>query len=388
MSDPFLPYGRQSIDEADIEAVAQILRGDFLTTGPAVPEFEAAFCAATGARHAIACSSGTAALHLALAGLGVGEGDVCIVPAITFAATANAALYGGAEVEFADVDPDTGLLTPDTLAAAHARAGGRAKAILPVHLAGQTVELEAISAFAREAGLHVVEDACHAVGTRHGGGRSGDNAYSDAATFSLHPVKTIAAGEGGVVTVKDADLADRLRQLRSHGIERDPAKFESGADEPWRQEMQALGWNYRLTDMQAALGRSQLSKLPLFARRRQELADLYDAALAPLGPVLKPMARVAGCEPCWHLYAARIDFEAVGISRGELMKALKNRGIGTQVHYLPVPAHPFYRNRYGGQTPPGAARYYGRTLSLPLFYGMQDEDVPRVVAALTEVLGL
>ena len=390
MSEPFLPYGRQNIDEADIEAVIEVLRGDYLTTGPAVPEFEAAFCEATGAAHAIACSSGTAALHLALAGLGVGEGDVCIVPAITFAATANAALYCGAEVEFADVDSETGLMTPASLTAALERAGGRAKAVLPVHLAGQTVDLETISSLSREAGAALVEDACHAVGTRHGAGRArtGDNAFSDAACFSLHPVKTIAAGEGGVVTVKDAELAERIAKLRSHGIERDPAKFGSGADEPWRQEMQALGWNYRLTDMQAALARSQVSKLPVFAQRRRALADLYDQALERLAPVVKPMARMPACEPCWHLYAVRIDFEAAGVNRAEVMNRLRAHGVGSQVHYLPVPAHPFYRKRYGVQTPPGAAAYYGRTLSLPLFYGMTDEDVPRVVSALAEALGL
>ena len=389
MADAFLPYGRQLIEEDDIAAVEAVLRGDYLTTGPAVPAFEAAFCEAVGARRAVACSSGTSALHLALAGLGVGPGDVCIIPAITFAATANAALYCGAEPVFADVDPQTGLMTPDTLRAALASAGGLAKAVLPVHLAGQVCDMATIREIATAAGAHVVEDACHAVGSRHADRRrTGDNSYSDAACFSLHPVKTIAAGEGGVVTTSDPALADRMAQLRSHGMERDPEKFETGADEPWRMEMQALGWNYRLTDIQAALAASQIAKLERFANRRRALAALYDARLAASAPIIRPPERVANCDPCWHLYAARIDFSAAGVSRAELIGRLRERGVGAQVHYIPVPSMPYYRKRFGGQTPPGAAAYYEKTLSLPLFPAMEDGDVDRVAAALEEALGL
>lgn len=386
MTQPFLPYGRQSIDDSDIEAVTQVLRSDWLTTGPAVDSFEADFAACVGAEHAIACSNGTTALHLALAGLDVGPGDVCIVPAITFMATANAAIYCGAEVIFADVDSETGLMTPDTLDHAIARAAGqRLKAVLPVHLAGQCEDMAAISARARSAGAVVVEDACHALGTRWHGAPVGSCETSQAVCFSFHPVKTIAAGEGGMVTTNDAALAARLRRLRSHGIERDPARMEQGQDEPWWHEMQELGWNYRLCDVQAALARSQLHRLDVFAAKRRALSAVYDALLAG-HEFIQPLARTPDCDPCLHLYPVRIDFAAAGIDRAGVMKALHARGIGSQVHYIPVPSQPWYRHRYGDQTPPGAASYYSRTLSLPLFADMAMSDPERVVAALDAVL--
>ncbi|WP_417470017.1 UDP-4-amino-4,6-dideoxy-N-acetyl-beta-L-altrosamine transaminase [Maricaulis sp.] len=388
MPQPFLPYGRQSIDDSDIEAVARVLRSDWLTTGPEVDAFEADFAAATGAGHAIACSNGTTALHLALAGLDVGPGDVCIVPAITFMATANAAIYCGAEVVFADVDADTGLMTPATLRQAMSRApDGRLRAVLPVHLAGQCEDLAALREIASSAGAVLVEDACHALGTSWHGRPVGSGEYSDAACFSFHPVKTIAAGEGGMVTTNDADLAAHLRRLRSHGIERDPARMEQGQDEPWWHEMQDLGWNYRLCDVQAALARSQLARLDAFAAKRKTLAAAYDALLDG-NPVIGALARTPDCDPCLHLYPVRIDFAAAGTDRASVMRGLQARGIGSQVHYIPVPSQPWYRRRYGDQTPPGAAAYYQRTLSLPLFADMADDDPQRVVAALNEVLGV
>jgi len=387
MPQPFLPYGRQSIDDSDIEAVARVLRSDWLTTGPEVDAFEADFAAVTGAGHAIACSNGTTALHLALAGLGVGPGDVCIVPAITFMATANAAIYCGADVVFADVDADTGLMTADTLRQAVARApGGRSRAVLPVHLAGQCEDMAALRDIATAAGAVLVEDACHALGTRWQGRPVGAGQYSDAACFSFHPVKTIAAGEGGMVTTNDPGLAARLRRLRSHGIERDPAQMERGQDEPWWHEMQALGWNYRLCDVQAALARSQLARLDAFAAKRKSLAAAYDALLDG-HPVVRALARTPDCDPCLHLYAVRIDFAAADTDRATVMRALQAQGIGSQVHYIPVPSQPWYRRRYGDQTLPGAAAYYQRTLSLPLFADMRSDDPQRVVTALNEVLG-
>jgi len=387
MSHTFLPYGRQAIDQSDIDAVTEVLRGDWLTTGPAVDAFERDFAAATGADHAIACSNGTTALHLALAALDVGPGDTCIVPAITFMATANAAIYCGAGVVFADVDPDTGLMTPDTLAAALESAGdARVAAVLPVHLAGQCEDVAAMARLTRNAGAVLVEDACHAVGSMAHGWPVGACTQSRAATFSFHPVKTIAAGEGGAITTNDAALADRLRRLRSHGIERDPSRHHRQAGEPWWHEMQALGWNFRLSDIQAALAGSQLKRLPEFVARRRRLAALYDAALAAAGLPVQPLARTPDCEPCLHLYPVRIDFSAAGLSRAAVMEALRASGIGTQVHYIPVPDQPFYADRYDVQEIPGARHYYARTLSLPLFVGMQDEDPARVVAALGEVL--
>jgi UDP-4-amino-4,6-dideoxy-N-acetyl-beta-L-altrosamine transaminase len=386
MSSRFLPYGRQSIDESDIEAVCDVLRGDWLTTGPAVSDFERAFEGAVDAKHAVACSNGTTALHLALAGLGVGPGDVCIAPAITFMATANAVLYCGAEVQFSDVDPETGLMTPALLDAAVRKAGGDVAAVLPVHLAGQTVDMAGVREITNPLGTRLVEDACHAVGSQFGNAVTGDCRHADAAVFSFHPVKTIAAGEGGMVTTNDADLAARLRRLRSHGIERSAEKLERGVNEPWWHEMQDLGWNYRLTDIQAALAHSQLKRLPQFKARRQDLALAYDAALVGASPWVKPMQRVAGCEPCLHLYPVRIDFAGAGIDRAAVMHQLREAGIGSQVHYIPVTSQPYYRDRYGPQALPGAQAYYDATLSLPLFYGMEDGDPERVVDELVRAL--
>jgi len=387
MDHRFLPYGRQSIDETDIEAVVDVLRGDWLTTGPTVDALEAAFAVQVGATHAIACANGTAALHLALAAEGVGPGDVCIVPAVTFLATANAVLYCGAEVVFADVDEATGLMTPGTLADAIRCAGGAVRAVLPVHLAGQCEALDEMADMARAAGAVLVEDACHAVGSRWRDGPVGNCAHSRAAVFSFHPVKTIAAGEGGMVTTNDAELARRMRTLRSHGVEREVARHQKQAGEPWWYEMQMLGWNYRLSDIQAALALSQLKRLDSFAARRTELAAAYDAALTGSNLPVKPLARTEACDPCLHLYPVRIDFDAAGRSRSDVMAALADRGVGSQVHYIPVCDQPFYRDRYGEQSMPGASAYYARTLSLPLFVGMTDEDPVRVIEALNSVLG-
>lgn len=383
-----LPYGRQSIDDSDIEAVTRVLRSDFLTSGPEIEAFETDFANAVDAPFAVACNSATAALHLALDGLGVGPGDVCIVPAITFLATANAALYCGAELIFADVDASTGLMTPDTLAEALTRAGPAARAVLPVHLAGAMCDMEGLSAVAREAGLAVVEDSCHALGSLDARGRpAGACDLSDASTFSFHPVKTLACGEGGMVTTRSADLADHMRRARSHGVERSPDHFQrrEGAQEPWWYEMVQLGWNYRMPDINAALGRSQLKRLPAFAARRRALAARYEQALAPLAPLVRTPAGAPG-DPCRHLYNVRIDFEAAGVTRAGVMARLKADGIGTQVHYIPLYRQPFHAPRHTAGPLPGAETHYARTLSLPLWPGMADEDPARVAQALERAL--
>lgn len=389
-ADGYLAYGRQEISETDKEAVARVLGSDFLTTGPEVPAFETEFAAYTGAAHAVACSNGTAALHLALDGLGVGPGDVCIVPAITFMATANAARYCGADVVFADVDAASGLMTPDTFREALTRAGNKAKAVLPVHLAGVQCDMEAIHAIARKAGLKIVEDSCHATGSvRADGGMSGDGRWCDAATFSFHPVKTLTTGEGGMVTTNDPALASLMARQRSHGIERDPSRFQrtQGGQEPWYHEMASLGWNYRLPDINAALGRSQLARMGQFAIRRRALTAAYREHLAPLSPLVTLPADPAGQNPCRHLINVQIDFERAGRSRVEVVKALKARGIGSQVHYIPVHTQPYYRALYGEQCLPGAEAHYARSLSVPLFTRMEESDVVRVCEALGEVLG-
>lgn len=386
MADKVLPYGRQTIEDDDIAAVVEALRADFLTTGPRVAAFEAAFAETVGARHAVACSNGTAALHLAMLALDVQPGEVVIAPSITFLATANCARYVGAEVVFADVDPMSGLMTPRTLAEALTRVGGRRlRAVLPVHLRGDVADLPGLAALAADAGAVLVEDAPHALGTTMTYGnvaeRAGDARHSAMATFSFHPVKTIATGEGGMVTTNDPALAGRLRTMRSHGMVRPEDS------DPWWYEMPEPGFNYRLPDILCALGLSQLKKLPRFAARRRALAKAYEAALAPLAPVVRVAQRPPWSDPVLHLMCVLIDFQATGMTRRQVVDALRERGVGTQVHYIPVHRQPYYAHRYGPLDLPGAEAWYDRCLSLPLYPGMADGDVGRVVEALRAVLG-
>jgi UDP-4-amino-4,6-dideoxy-N-acetyl-beta-L-altrosamine transaminase len=386
MSGSFLPYGRQTIEDDDIAAVAEALRGDFLTTGPTVEAFETAFAKKVGAAHAIAVSNGTATLHLAMMALKIGEGDVCIAPSVTFLATANCARYVGAEVVFADVDPDSGLMTPETLAQALERAAGRrVKAILPVHLRGDVCDLPPLKALADAAGAVLVEDAPHALGsiaTFDGLAHPvGDGAYSSFASFSFHPVKTLATGEGGMLTTNDATLAARARLLRSHGMVR-PA----GGD-PWWYEMPELGFNYRIPDVLCALGLSQLNKLDRFIARRRALTALYARLLPERAPKAKLATSPAHSDAALHLLTVLIDFEGLGLTRRAVVEALKAKGVGTQVHYIPVHRQPYYVNRQGLADLPGADAWYRRCLTLPLFPAMTDGDVERVVDALAEVLG-
>jgi UDP-4-amino-4,6-dideoxy-N-acetyl-beta-L-altrosamine transaminase len=392
-----LPYARQHIDEHDIEAVISVLRSDWLTTGPAVDRFEDALAQRCSARHAVSCSSGTAALHLACLALGLGPDDAAIVPAVTFLATANAVRMTGAEVIFADVDPDNGLLTPATLDAAYARAaaqGRTVKAVLPVHLAGQCADLREIARIAEIEGSTLIEDACHAIGTYHAcpDGSAvpvGSCRLSAMTVFSFHPVKTVACGEGGAVTTNDPALARRIRRLRSHGMTHDPAEFSDrslafgpGGANPWYYEMPEIGWNYRLSDLHAALAWSQLGRLDRFVEQRRELAQRYDDCLAEFDGLAVPIRHARGCLPAWHLYCVLIDFARLDLDRAQLMTELRGAGIGTQVHYIPVHRQPYYRRRYDTPRLPGADDYYRRTLSLPLFTGMTGSDVKRVAETL------
>lgn len=403
MTDPgsrFLPYGRHQIDEDDIAAVVAVLRSDSLTGGPVVAEFEQAFAERVGARFAVACANGTAGLHLAAMALGLGPNDAVIVPTLTFLATANAARYVGAEVAFADVDPATGLMRPEDLLEAHANAVGRKiRAVIPVHLNGQCVDMESIAEFAGRNGLRIIEDACHAIGatyrTRSGEEvRVGACRHSDMTVFSLHPVKTIAMGEGGVVTTNDPDLHAALLRLRNHGMVREASRFvqrdeafdADGQPNPWYYEMPEPGYNYRASEIHCALGLSQLRKLDRFLARRRELADIYDRMLAPLAPMVRPVPREVGCASGWHLYVVQIDFSSAKASRGPFMRKLLGRGIGTQVHYLPVHRQPYYRSRYGNTPLPGADTYYAACLSLPFFPAMTDAEVGRVAATLADEL--
>lgn len=400
MSGKFLPYGRQTIDAEDERAVIEALRSDYLTTGPLVGRFEQAFRAATGAANAVVCANGTAGLHLTALALGWQRGDAVIVPTLTFLATANCATYVGAEPVFADVDPDSGLMRPQDLEAALALAKGKkVKAAIAVHLNGQCCDMPALAAICSAKGIALIEDACHAIGgVVEEGGRAlavGACAHSAAAVFSLHAIKTVTMGEGGVITANDAKLAQAMSDLRNHGMIRDPARwqareqaFTDGAANPWYYEMPVPGFNYRATDLQCALGFSQLSKLARFVARRAELVGRYNRLLAPLAPLVRPIAYSKGQRPAWHLFVARVDFAAAGTTRAAVMKQLAAAGIGTQVHYIPVHRQPYYWARNPGLDLPGAQAYYERCLSLPLHPSMDDGDVDRVVAALCGALGL
>lgn len=394
---PFLPYGRQTIEADDIAAVVAVLASDFLTTGPAVPRLEDAFREATGAAHAVACSSGTAGLHLAYLALGIGPGDRVVVPSVTFLATASTAHLAGGEVIFADVDPDTALMTPETLEEALARAGGPVSTVVPVHMCGRMADMEGIGAVARRTGARIVEDACHALGGTDAAGRpTGSGATCDLAMFSLHPVKTVAGGEGGIVTTADAALAGRMRLLRSHGMTREgfadaaQATAADGGTNPWYYEMAEPGFNYRLSDLHAALAASQMAKLARFAARRGELVARYEALFAERADRLAGRVRLSTGggwgRPAWHLCVGLFDFGAIGRDRASVMQALRARGIGTQVHYLPLHRQPWWRARTGPLELPGADAWYARALSLPLFPAMRDEDVDRVVDAVTDVV--
>jgi UDP-4-amino-4,6-dideoxy-N-acetyl-beta-L-altrosamine transaminase len=400
----FLPYGRHSVNEADIEAVVRALRSDWLTQGPIVEKFESAICETVGSAHAVACNSGTAALHLAVLAAGLECGDTAIVPAVTFLSTANAVRMTGADVVFADIDPDSGRMNANTLAAAVERArkaGDVVKAVLPVHLAGAVSDPEAIAGIVSLAGAAVIEDACHALGGsyRRSDGITvavGSCADAQMACFSFHPVKPITTAEGGAVTTNDADLARRLRLFRNHGMTRDAEAFQNsdlaygadGAVNPWYYEMPALGWNYRIPDLVCALGLSQLRRLSKYRARRQELARLYRDRLVPLASAVRSLAEQPDTVSGHHLFVVLIDFAGLKRDRGQVMRALHERGIGAQVHYIPVPWQPYYRERYGQGDYPGAAEYYRRCLTLPLFPAMNEADVDRVISALAETLGL
>lgn len=392
-TDAMLPYGRQTISEEDIAAVTAVLRSDFLTQGPLVAEFERRFAARVGAKHAVAVTNATAALHLAMKVAGVGPGHRMSTSPNTFLASANCAAYVGATPDFADIDPVSLTLDPAAL-----ERGWRddTRAVVAVDFAGQASDLPAIAQIARARGAVVIEDACHAVGGEFfAEGRRwniGGNPWADAAVFSFHPVKTLTTGEGGMLVTDNADWAEKARRLRSHGIEREAGRFESFAAQPWAYEMQELGYNYRLTDLQCALGLSQLDRLDVMLARRREIVAAYNAAFAGLEWLITPGLRnpADAATTSWHLYAVQMDFKALGRSRVQVMAALRAAGIGTQVHYIPVHLQPWYRKTYGygpGKCPVAEA-YYERALSLPLFPAMTDADVTHVITSVKALASL
>ncbi len=374
-----LPYGRQSIEEDDIQAVVDVLRSDWLTTGPKVEEFEEAFAAWVGAKHAVTFSSGTAALHGAALAAGLKPGDEAITSPMTFAATANCVLYQGATAVFADVCADTLNLDPENAAA---RITPRTRAILPVDYAGHPADMDAIPKLAARHGIVVIEDACHALGSEHRGRRVGS--IADMTVFSFHPVKHLATGEGGMVTTDRAEYAESLRRFRNHGISSDARQRQSEGQ--WYYEMVLLGFNYRLTDIACALGLSQLKKLEANLLRRREIAARYASAFRGLAGVTPPAVR-AEVNPAWHLYPIRLNLEKLSADRAQVFRALRAENIGVNVHYIPVHRHPYYRDRFGyrGDEYPVAERAYERLISLPMFHGMSDQDVDDVVAAVGKI---
>ncbi|MFD2237994.1 UDP-4-amino-4,6-dideoxy-N-acetyl-beta-L-altrosamine transaminase [Aureimonas populi] len=384
----FVPYGRQSISDADIEAVVGVLRSDFLTQGPVVERFEAGIAAAVEAPHCVAVNSATAALHIACLALGVGPGDIVWTSPVSFVASSNCALYCGATVDFVDIDPATLNLSVRKLEEKliEAQAAGRLpKAVIPVHLCGLPCDMAAIGALARRYGFKVIEDASHAIGARDNGRPVGDCAHSDITVFSFHPVKIITTGEGGCAVTRDPELARRLALVRSHGITRDEALMAEPSHGPWYYEQVELGYNYRMTEMQAALGLSQLQRLDAFVADRHRLADRYDAQLADL-PLDLPR-RVAESYSGLHLYVVQLRLGEIGATHREVFEALRARGLGVNLHYIPIYLQPYYRAL--GFRPghcPAAEAYYARAISIPLFHGMSEAQQDQVVAALRHVV--
>lgn len=385
-----ISYGRQTIEPDDIEAVSRALASGWLTQGPLVEEFERRLAEYTGAKYAVVCSNGTAALHLACKAAGLGPGDKVLTSPLTFLASANAALYVGARPDFVDIDAATLNIDPDRLEE-KVKACPSIKAIVPVHFAGSPCDMERIGRIAKERNLIVIEDACHALGASWTAANNetrmvGSCSNSDMTVFSFHPVKSITTGEGGAITTNSRKLYDRLLSLRSHGVIKETAKLFSAEGLPWYYEMQDLGFNYRLTDIQSALGISQLKKLDRFIARRREIASLYTSLLSKY-PFIKTPCDVQGRSSAWHLYPVRIDFNGLGAARRVLFELMSAIGINLQVHYIPVHMHPYYRGL--GFKPgdfPVAEKFYDEEVSLPIYPLLTDEEAGAVSEALLSTL--
>ena len=384
----FIPYGRQSISEADIAAVVDVLKSDFLTQGPVVPVFEEAIAALCGAQHGVAANSATSALHLACMALGVGPGDSVWTSPLTFVASSNAALYCGAKVDFVDVDDRTYNLCPVRLAERLDRAaatGTLPKVIIPVHLTGQSCDMQAIHTTASRHGVRIIEDASHAIGGTYQSEPVGNCKFSDITVFSFHPVKIVTTGEGGMAMTNDAELAELMRLDRSHGITRDAHRLQMQDEGAWYYEQQRLGYNYRMTDINAALGVSQLSRLSEFIDRRREIASIYDRAFADL-PIKTPWQH-PDTASAWHLYVIRVDGQKVTKGHRAVFDELRTAGIGVNLHYIPVYLQPYYREL--GFRPghcPNAEAYYSEAISIPIFAGMTDEQQQVVIAEVSKVV--
>lgn len=381
-------YGKQTVDEQDIRAVTEVLQSDFLTQGPAVERFEKAMADYVGAKYAVAVTNATSALHIGCLAAGLGKGDSLWTSPITFTASANCGRYCGADVEFVDIDDKTYNMSvtvlEEKLKAAKA-VGKLPKIVVPVHLAGQSCDMKRIHGLAQEYGFTVLEDASHATGADYLDGKVGSCQFSDMVVFSFHPVKIITTGEGGMVLTNNKDLYEKLCLYRSHGITRNPELMTHEADGPWYYQQVDLGFNYRMTDMQAALGYSQLQKLDKFVARRRELVARYDELLKDL-PLHTPFV-MEGANPSWHLYVVRVDFDKVKKSKKQIFAEMKERGITLNLHYIPVHTQPYYEQL--GHKPeecPVSLDYYREAFTLPLYYSLTEEQQDEVVTALKEVL--
>jgi perosamine synthetase len=375
-----LPYGRQWIDEEDIAAVVEVLRSDWLTTGPKVAEFERSFAETVGAKEAVAISNGTAALHAAIYALGIGPGDEIIVSPLTFAASANCILYQGGTPVFSDVDPKTLLIDPDTV---ESKITSRTKAIIAVDYAGQACDYDALTDIARTHNIHLVDDACHALGGYYKNKPVGS--LADLNTFSLHPVKHITSGEGGVITTDNTQFAEKMRIFRSHGITSDHRQREVTGS--WFYEMVDLGFNYRLTDFQCALAMNQLKKLSGWVKRRQEIAKRYEVAFSGI-PGITPLGVRKDVSHAYHLYVIRLNPKIIHTDRATIFTALRAEGIGVNVHYIPVHLHPYYKQTFGTNRGmcPVAEKAYDEIISIPIFPKMTDDDVNDVINAVQKVI--
>lgn len=384
-----IPYGRQDINEDDIATVVKVLRSDFLTQGPVVPEFELAVATHCGAKYAVAVNSGTSALHIACLALGVGPGDIVWTSPITFVASANCARYCGADVDFVDIDPRTYNLSAARLAEKLERAaaaGKLPKVVIPVHLCGQPCEMAAIQALAQRYGFRTIEDASHAIGGRYKGEPIGSSRYSDITVFSFHPVKTITSGEGGMALTNDAALANLMVRLRSHGITRYAGDMTHAPDGPWYYQQLELGFNYRMTDIHAALGLSQLQRLDQFVARRHALAARYDQLLKNL-PIITPWQHEDSYSG-FHLYVIRLVLDSMKVSHREVFERLRVAGIGVNLHYIPVYRHPYYASKaFKPGDFPEAERYYAEAITLPMYPGLTEEQQRETVLRLTTPIG-
>jgi len=383
-----IPYGRQDIQQADIDAVIAVLQSDFLTQGPMVPRFEQAVANKVRARHALAVNSATSALHIACLALGLGRGDWLWTTPITFVASANCGLYCGAQVDFVDIDPHTYNLCPKALEAKleqAERAERLPKVVVAVHLCGQPCDMQAIHALGQRYGFRIIEDASHAIGGQYKNEYIGSGRYSDITVFSFHPVKIITSAEGGMALTNDDALARSMDLLRSHGVTRDPALMSHEADGSWYYQQVALGFNYRMTELQAALGLSQLERLDVYVAKRNSLADRYDQLLADL-PVMIPYQHPDSYSGR-HLYVIRLELDQVRVNHREVFDALREQGVGVNLHYIPVHTQPYYRD-FGFRAGdfPEAERYYEQAISLPLYPIMSDIQQDNVIVALRRAM--